>query len=87
MIFGVLEKRIGVARGVQKGELPVELPAIGEEGRKFGMSVSLPMHFLNVVFAGWLNRPQEAVIAPLSKTRVQACRVASPVWSKNWIRP
>jgi putative transposase len=26
------------------------------------MSISLPMHFLVVVFAGWLNRQQQAVI-------------------------
>jgi hypothetical protein len=26
------------------------------------MSMSLPMHFLVVVFAGWMNRQQQAVI-------------------------
>ena len=49
-------------RGVQKVELPVGLPALDEEGRKLRMSMSLPMHFLVVVFAGWLNRQQQAVI-------------------------
>jgi hypothetical protein len=50
------------ARGVQKVELPVGLPAVGEEGKKFSMRKSLPIHFLVVVFAGRLNRQQQAVI-------------------------
>ena len=46
----------------KKVELPVELPAAGEAGRKFSMSMSLLMHFLVVVLAGWLDRQQQAVI-------------------------
>ena len=50
------------ARGVQKVELPVGLPAVGEEGRRFSMSMNLPTRFLVVVFAGWLNPQQQAAI-------------------------
>jgi hypothetical protein len=53
---------IGSARGVQEIELRVGLPTVGEEGRKFSMSKSLPMHYVLMVFAGWLNRHQQAVI-------------------------
>lgn len=49
-------------RGVQKVELRVGLPTVGEEGKKFSMSKSLPMRFLIIVFAGWLNRQQQTVI-------------------------
>src|SRR5205814_8818125 len=34
----------------------------GGEQKDGGMTTSLPMHFLVVVLAGWLNRQQQAVI-------------------------
>ena len=49
-------------RGVQKVEVVLELPTIREEGKRMDMRTSLPIHFLVVVFAGWLNRQQQAVI-------------------------
>jgi hypothetical protein len=41
--------------------VPVGLPAVVEEGRRFSMSKSQPMQFLMVVFAGWLDRQQQAI--------------------------
>ena len=48
------------------------------------MTTSLPMHFLVVVFAGWLNRQQQAVIEYLKTERLSRRRVCRGF---GWLDP